>query len=275
MIDDKNKIVIVSIVILVLIIFGLGGFIVYDKFFSKNNNISDRANISDAFKGKSENIESLEISDPLVVGLLEKVTGGMNCKDYSELYLKDKKFSSGDFTNEEIYNLALNNLYNKIVNLNTNPAIYNPFTVDELNDEIERIVGKNYKFKHKTYETCPIWNYNAVDKNYIVSSNPACGCTTGPYHNIVKTVKVERDSNSIVVYQRVIFVDSATGKGYSDYKKNNEITDLVMSYTDLGGNLITTIDENNLSNFSKGALYRIVFEDQNNSYIFSFAEPIQ
>lgn len=61
-----------------------------------------------------------------------------------------------------------------------------------------------------------------------------------------------------------------TGKGYSDSKKTKEITD----FTRLGGMYENAIDENDINNIAKGTLYKLVFSEKNDNYIFTSAAPV-
>lgn len=273
MIEERNKSGnIILIVLLVLIILGLIGFIVYDKVITGDSIDSD-SGTGRLLSSKSKGVENLEVSDPLVTGLLDKISGGMTCTGYEHLYMLDKPVNNRAFDNNDIYNLALNNLLGKLtIKQEQQITGFNSFTEEELEAEIESIVGKGYNFTHKTYQTCPQWNYDSATKTYVADSVVACGCTSGPYRDIVKTVKAEKVDNRIEIYQRIVFVDAAAGKGYSDFEKTREITDLVLNYENVGGQPIEVIDENNMDNYNKGALYKIVFEEQNNTYVFKLSE---
>lgn len=239
----------------------LCGYIVYDKGFS-NNDIGVKKD-----KVKSE-IEILEVNDPLVSNLLKKIDGRMDCSD-DNIYLRDEKFTASNFSNEDMYQLLLNNIYSKISDITVIPYVYKDFTTQELNDELENVVGKDYKFSHKTYNSCPEWKYDDIEKVYKAPIESTCGCTMGPYHNIKKIVKVTKENNIVNIYFRVIFVDKQTGKGYKDYAMSEEIPDLIRLSDTLA------IDENSVNNINKGTLYKVVFEDENNNYIFKSAEPVE
>lgn len=254
---NKKGISILEVILLILIL-GLCGFIVYDKGFSNNNTVSNNSIIS-----SKNNIESLEVDDALVISLLKKINRRMDCgTEFS--YLRDEKVTAKSFSSEEIYNMALANLFDELG--------YSAFTDQTLEDEISDIIGHNYDFLHNTYTTCPPWQYNSIEKSYNVlnlEENP-CGCTTGPHHTITKIMRAEKENRKINIYQRVIFVDPLTGYGYNDLAKKKQITDLVYE-NNMGVNVI---NENLASNIMKGTLYKIVFEESNNRYIFSYSEPI-
>lgn len=256
------------VIFLLIIIISLCGYIVYDKGFSKNNNSKIINNIVNQEENLEE--EGLEVNDPLVINLMKKINGRMDCND-DVFYLRDEKISSKQINNETMYQIVFENMFKKIVNTTVSPYTYNDFTEQDLLDEIESVVGKGYKFVNKTYTTCPQWQYNQTENMYKAPVESACGCTTGPHHNINKITKALKEGSQIKIFLRVIFVNKANGKGYKDYAMREEITDL----SRLSEAQYFAIDESNEENLNKGSLYNVVFEDENNNYIFKYAEPIE
>lgn len=265
---ETGKVII--IVILVLMVLALGGYIVYDKFLSKE----EVADVSKDEKEKEIEIDNLEVNDDLVVSLVEKITSGMDCTDFKDIYFKDGVFKGSDFSNQEIYSLALKKMLSEVAGDSVTGTGYKDFSVERLESEIVKIVGKDYQFNHKSYVSCPAWDYDATAKNYKAPASSACGCTTGPYHTIAKTAKAFKEGDKVEIYQRVIFVDTITGKGYSDSKKTKEITGLTTLSADQWGNPVDNIDESNDANIAKGTLYKLVFEKENDEYIFVSSEPV-
>lgn len=267
--SNKNGLLIFFLIVFIFMTLILGGYIVYDKII-RDDSSHDVALEED--EDKEENTvksESLEVYDPLVLELLDKVVGRIDC-DRSYKFLKDKKFSANSFSNEDIYNLVLENIFDELVEKRGNTYIYKDFSKKKLDTEVAKIVGGDYKFTHRTYDTCPTWEYDKASETYKAPTYSACGCTSGPYHDIMKVTKAVKDLKSVSIYTRVIFVDSNTGSAYKDFNKSLEITDLEKD--NLYGESV--IDDNSSINLSKGGLYKIDFALENDGYVFVSAEPI-
>jgi len=265
----SSKSNVVVIVLLVLVILGLGGYILYDKVLVKkpNQDVEEKDNEN---KDKTEDkVENLEVTGDFVSGLVDGISSGIDCKDYREEYLFDTKFYAKNYSNEAIYNLVLHNMFDEVAANNN----FVSFSADKVTTEVSKLVGKDYKFEHKTYDTCPTWEYDSSAMLYKAPTYSACGCTTGPYRNLYSTVKAEKIGDVVNIYQRVIFVDTSNGKGYKDKAKTKEITDLVRNTVDNYGNPSDSIKED-ASNLSKGTLYKLVFEKENDNYIFVSSEAV-
>lgn len=261
----------IIVVLLVLVVLALVGYIVYDKVLGGNNTIDTSvADKKDYVLEKKSEVEVLETTDELVTNLIGKITNVMDCENFRDIFLTDGVFKGTDFSNQQIYSLALRSIYSEVSQDTSAGVQYKDFSSERLEKEIASIVGKDYKFTHESYISCPAWDYDANTKSYKAPTGSACGCTTGPYHTMTRTTKAFKNGGKIEIYQRVIFVDTITGKGYSDSKKTNEITDLVR----LGGMYEDAIDDSNDANYTKGALYKLVFEEEDGNYIFVSSEPV-
>lgn len=268
--EKKKNGSVVVIILLVIVILVLGGYVVYDKVLSKEAKDTGVVDKKDAEVEEKEETENLEVAGELVVGLVNKITKTLGCTDFKDIYLTDGIFKGEDFSNQDIYSLALRSIYDSVKGDSVTGTGYKDFTADTLDKAIEKIVGSDYKFTHNSYVSCPAWDYDANSKNYKAPASSACGCTTGPYHTIAKTSKAVKIGDKIEIYQRVIFVDTSNGKGYSDSKKTKEITDL----TRLGGIYEEAIDESDDENIIKGTLYKLTFEEENGEYVFVSSEPV-
>lgn len=266
--EKKKNGNIIIIVLLVIVILGLGGYIVYDKVLNKEekNIVVDK---KDKAEVKEEKVESLDIYDDLVRGLVGKITRAMGvCSDFREVYLKDSVFTANDFSNEKAYLLACGSMFEEIRgDVNTGSG-YKDFSAERLDKAIKAIFGNDYKFEHKSYESFPAWKYDVNSKTYKAQEATAGGCTSGPYSNIIKNSKALKIGDRIEIYQRVIFVNTSNGKGYSDSKKTKEITNL-----DRYGEF-DAISEENDENISKGTLYKLTFKEEDGEYVFVSSEPV-
>lgn len=134
------------------------------------------------------------------------------------------------------------------------------FTEDQLNEKIKEIFGKNYKFEHKNYPSCPAWNYNAINKTYEYSGD-GCGGSCGQI-SLRQVVKAIKTDNTIETYVRVLFVN--VDKYYKDYNKTIEVTDL-----EKAGDGTVKESANNLA---KGSLYKVIFTNEDGHYVFTSSE---
>jgi len=270
--EKKNGSVII-IILLVTIILILGSYIVYDKVLSNNEKDGSVIDEKNEEKSKKAEEENLDVNGDLVVGLIGKITNAMGCTNLKDTYLTDGVFKASDFSNQDIYSLALRSIYSEVEGDPATGTGFKDFSADTLEKAIAKIVGINYKFTNNSYISCPAWDYDINSKTYKAPESTGCGCTTGPYHTIAKSIRALKIGKKIEIYQRVIFVDTLTGKGYSDSKKTKEIAGLVTNPTDEWGNSVNDIDENNENNINKGTLYKLVFEENDGEYIFVSSEP--
>lgn len=268
--EKKKNSSVVIIVLLVIIILALGGYVVYDKVLNTNEKHVSAVDKKDKAEVKEEKVESLDAYDDLVMGLVSKITKAIGVTDYEDIYFRDSIFKASDFSNENVFNLALSSMYDEIRGDTNTGKGYKDFTAERLDKAIKSIVGSDYEFKHGTYISCPAWEYDANTKTYKAPESSGCGCTSGPHHTIAKTSKALKMGDKIEIYQRVIFVDSESGKGYSDSKKTKEITDLLR----LGEMLENAIDGSDDKNISKGTLYKLTFEEEDGEYVFVSSEPV-
>lgn len=261
--NQRPKGNLIVIILLILIVIGLIGYIVYDKIIWKEE-------IVETNKNKSNNppVESLEVTDPQVIDLLDKLSYMYHCDEYDYAYLQDKKITTNDLENAVVYNMACKNINSTIDSSRT--TTFNDFTKETLRKEIDKIVGKDYKFTDTTYPDCPNWKYDSDSSTYKFDNETVCGCTRGPFHSLMKTVKAEKKGNKMIVYLRAIFVDTGDGDGYFDRARTKKITNLEkQKYSYEPGAIIE-----NDANFSKGTLYKIEFNLEDGNYIFASSEPV-
>lgn len=181
---------------------------------------------------------------------------GMYCGNY--VYFRSQKFEAKDFTNEDVYAIAVANMEEGKLDQQRN------FTKNQLEQKIHALFGADYQFTHQTYRNCPMWTYNSTTMTYEFGSS-GCGGTCGPGY-LKRVEKAVKKGSIIEAYVRVL-IGSNDVKFYKNYERTIPIEGLEL---DQYGSLLET--ENN---FAKGGLYKVTFENQNGNYVFISSEPAE
>ena len=174
-------------------------------------------------------------------------------------YFTDKKYTVNDISNDMAYNIGLKSF--------TSRESVKSFSADEFDDVIDSILGKGYKFTHKTYESCPSYKYS--NKIYKFAGD-GCGGTCGP-NNIEQIVGATRNGNELDIYVAVLFADSESDPiaYYKDYKHTQKVTNFTKDDKILGGAADT------VENAKLGTIYKMIFNlEDDYSYVFVSSEPI-
>ena len=175
-------------------------------------------------------------------------------------YFTDKKFTVNDITNEMAYTIGYKNLTNVTVD---------DFTQEDLDNQIDALLGKEYNFTHKTYESCPEYQYS--NKVYKLVGD-GCGGTCGP-GNVEKIVGASKIDNELDIYVSVLFHKYVNEKVeyYKDYKLTKKVTNYKIDsdMADANG------AEETVENAKLGTTYKMIFNLENDNYVFVSAEPVK
>lgn len=259
-IANKGVGFLIIIVALLVVIFGLGGYIMYDKFFNDNesNETTEKKE-----KKKEEKEEALDVTSKEVTDLIDSITRGNSeyCGVYN--YFTDKKVTVNDIDNGLASSIMLYNLHQSGVKFDEGST----FTKKQVEDIIVKLFGKNYKYTYGNIRNCPSFTYDEAKEIYTAGPS-GCGGTCGP-HNMRKVVKATKSDSKIELYVRMLFIGEYTNdqqiKYYSDYKKIKEAdlekdNDGIPYETD--------------ANYQKGSLYKMTFTKEDNNYVFTSSEPV-
>lgn len=222
-------------------------------------------------KPQVEEKEILETQSVIVATAIEKITLSQNCTSHPHVYLQDRKITAKDISNEDMYNIVLQQL----------PAFkeYKDFTSDEIRTEIVKLAGADYEYEDKTYPSSIIWTYDSENKKYVISSEQL-NCKKDVYTDIAKVTKAYKEDDEVIIYVRAIFTNPETKKYYKDRALTQELTDLDTNDSVLMTNDMSSVIEKSKifketsSNYQKAALYKVIFEVKDNSYKFISSEPI-
>lgn len=257
-VNQKKKNIMPLIVILVVVLLIMIGVVV--MFLTKAKE-----------EKQVEEKEILETQSVIVATAIEKITLSQNCTSHPHVYLQDKKITAKDISNEDMYNIVLQQL----------PAFkeYKDFTSDEIRTEIVKLAGNDYVYEDKTYPSSIKWNYDSQNKKYVISSEQL-NCKKDVYTDIAKVTKAYKEDDEVIIYVRAIFTSPETKKYYKDRALTQELIDLDTSDSVLMTNdMSSVIGKSKLfketsSNYQKAALYKVIFEVKDNSYKFISSEPI-
>lgn len=173
-------------------------------------------------------------------------------------YFTDKKFTVNDITNEMAYTIGFKNL---------SEATLDEFTQEDLDNQIDALLGKDYKFTHKSYETCPYYKYS--NKVYKLTGG-GCGGTCGP-NNIEKIVGASKNGNELDIYVAVLFI-KVTDDSF-DYYKDYNLKEKVTNYSEDVD--FRSVADDTIENAKLGTTYKMVFNLVDDNYIFVSSEPMK
>ena len=264
--DKKgNKGLIVFLVVLIITVLCLSGYILVDKDLIKlgKKEVNTEEKLEKSNKEKTGEIEVLEVIDPTVQSLYNNISRGLGYFCGVDAYYTDSKVTNSSISNQLAFSIALIQLGNSGIEI-VNEGV--TFTKEQINAEIYKIFGKNYRFKHQTRGSCPVYTYDESTGVYTIEPS-ACGGTCGAIDlkKIVKAVKIDE---TVEIYVRILFVgeetsnDSANGTYYSYYKDYNKTQVLTLDRD--YDNMVLQSDEN----FAKGSLYKLKFAKEDNNYVF-------
>lgn len=247
----------IVIVILLIALIGMGGYIYYNKFF-----INEKQPVIKNNEEKPKQ-EVLEVTDPLVVGAIDKIDDSLNYQCGTEsIYMTDKKVTIKDINNELAYATVMMKLaFNDLASI----------SATQLDQAIAETFGKDYVFEHKTYGGCPLYEYDAASGNYNLSQK-ICGSTCGPT-NETKIVKAIKSTDTLEIYERIIYVDTGAAQGDALAYCKDATRQQIVGYLTSNDRMYNNKKKEEL--IAKGSLYKLTFKLEDNNYIFVSSEKEQ
>lgn len=198
---SKNKKVIVLIVGLLLIIFGLMGYLIYDKVIVSNNGVDaqgkqtkkksmvdEKEEVEEVLTKDERDEISTKVSQILFKGVLSTI----------EEYVpnEDEEFSSYNFYSDSLLESRVSDEYKALVALNMTKG--NRVSIDQEQKSAEEVhkIYKNYfgtewkDVKLDAIVTCPTYTYDAT--NNVYSAYQACGGTAA------NTIILHKDNYELI-----------------------------------------------------------------------------
>ena len=241
--QKKSKGPVIVIIFLILIILGLAGYIVYDKFLSK-----------DTKEPETKEEEKTTLKEVKDTALVEELRSGLIATDGGALVeglYHNYKITSSDSSNKEllIFNILKYVEENKI-NIHETKSTIDTGVQQDIKATISKAdittymqnkynTNLDYTYKaSKQYDEVGIIGYLDVladDTNYYIASIPG---GDGSYYLNTKLVKAEEDKDNIYIYDNAVYsifamdtrrsFDSLDIGDYIDNEKNEYISDKIL-----------------------------------------------
>ena len=262
---ENKRIFTIIIVFLVLAVVSVTSFIVYDAIKTRQAAYKE-AERKKKEKEKQKEIDSLELissDSPAVTALFDTLTTGLNNTCGYVDYFSNETINSSDLSNEKVFDMMLRSIELEKTKTGTDFTVGVAFTEDELTKRINKYFGNKYNFVHKTYKSCPVFNYDPTKKVYTISQLTECNRVC-KYPHLKKVTKAEKSDAVMYLYVRVLFSDNA-----GHYYKDSEKTTTATLISDETGRY-DTIN----SNFAQGSLYKMKFVNENNNFVFKNSKLI-
>ena len=242
--------------VLVSLIIGLAGFIVYDKVLSEDNNKVENENASNNNNTGSENVTELSLSNTLVNSLSNIFYGKYL---HSEATIYDNYFYKQSKT-------VVSNVPDELKMIMTFKYLNNPekVSVAEYEKAYRQIFGSSSTpVKLNKTDDCDT-NYELVNGYYQHPELSSCGGMGNgiTYSKLIKAIQIkDTTTDKIVISEAVAFVNPS-----GSYKDVN--------YTQL---IDANVDKNPLDkDYTKYAQYDYTFvKDANGIYVFTSVEKIK
>ena len=197
---------------------------------------------------------------------IEKVTElyeTLGVASYKSPFISDKKYTVNDISNDMAFEIGRLNLPNT-------------FSAEDLDYQIDAILGKDYKFTHKSFDGCASFKYS--NKTYKLVS-ATCGGSID-FQNVQKIVGASKNGNELYIYVGVLFV-KVNDKGnddsnddvieyYKDYNYNEKVTNYIKNK-----DIDSGIAEDCVENAKLGTIYKMIFNLEDGNYVFVSSEPMK
>lgn len=250
-----NKKVVITIVILVLLVLGLGGYLAYDKIYLKFfNEESTKTTINEV---------SLDVNDLFEVGValnkLDNAYGDSNSTYFGYIYeLKKRVNKVSELGQNELTYAAI---HNEIIKSGLGQKLSDTKVKNNMNE----LFGSNSKYKPTSIVagTSYIFNYDDVTKSYIYAI-PAPTTIYSPTY-IVRNISTSVEDGKIIITRKAFYVEyEQSGDGtytsatiYKSKNKSNKLITLSLK------NGLLSVDEVFAKTSSKM-----------NTYIYTFTEDV-
>ena len=241
----KNIIIIVLFIIIIILVVMLG------------MSLNKKCDVSPPSSGDEDKSLYLETTNESVQNIMENLTTGVGVPcGLSSNYFTSNKVSVSDISHEVLFRIAVKQIVGDDYRVN--------FSLDSVKAKIKNTFGSRVQFSAQTYDILPKYDYNYDTATYEYKSDKGIEKVCTGDKNLFRVVKAMKTNNTLEVQVRVIF--NKNGLYYSDPSNNNQLTNLEKI-----GNQVSLSD----SNMRQGSLYKMIFRNENNHYIFISSELIR
>lgn len=265
----ENKSLKGLVIVLILILLGLAGFIVYDKFIDVNEVGKEQTN-------NEEIVDELgEVSITEYVDIYNNIKNILYC-GLDTTYYNSDKVSVDSFNDDFLVRMA-------IYNMTSDDFKVNDLKVEDIEQWIKNAYGIDYKFDESKLTSngngfdgilLSMGSYGAIYKdNKFVFSGAGC---SGPIDMIYRTLyKAEKNSKTLILYEKVGYLKNTlngddTYKLYKSLKDFNKVS-FVADYNYNG----KTYDEDMKKYNDNLPTYKYTFTKNNNEYYLEKIELVK
>lgn len=243
--------------ILFMLVIGMGGFIVYDKFLKNNN--------SENNEQQKEIEEVLDVNSELVQSLYSYTN--TFCENYRRIFYENDKLVMNEMKNQDKLYLGLSYMFIPISRSDEfdDDANWMNISLEKFEESMKKIFGSNISYIKETVTGVPYMEFN----NYEVSIGYGSGCGMGAEYNR-EVVSARKYNDRIEIDEKHVFLVSGLGSDggqgvFEEYTQNFENPIGIEAYSDSKLNGIIKKYENILPT------YRFTYNNdgQGNYYLYS------
>ena len=238
---------------------GLKDYLIDKGYIEENKKDTKKEEKKDKKETDNQEEEYLETVDSTVLDSIDKIDSAINnyCGTY-KTYFTTNKVEAKDISNQLAYETVMTKL------IKTNNA---PISKENMEQAIKETFGKDYKFEHKTYSSCPAYTYNEQDEVYEYQGAECGGTCSLSY--LSKVVKATKTNDKLEIYIRIVFTNqSLTLNDRYAFCKNADLTEIVGYATST--ELTSDLTKDRL--ISQGSLYKLTFNKEDDNYVFASSE---
>ena len=262
----SNGLLITILVVLLMAACVGGGYLLgASKIINNNKSNAESENVVEEDEENNDDtvVENVNLTEDEVKAIFDNLdTLGTTvetnkCGFMTFDYYKDTKVTVNDISNNTVSYVVLNQLMKSGFKFDEGTT----FTKKQVSDIVSKTFGKDYSYEFTSIDNCPSITYDSSTELYTVGIS-GCGGTCG-VGNLKKIDSYEVKGNTLEVMVRVLFSNSDPYnlQFFRDYNKTKVVD-------------VNINDLENAANFAKGALYKLVFTQENGNYVFVSSEPI-
>lgn len=267
--EKKNKGPIVLVILLLIIILGLAGYIVFDKLFLTKE---EDKNTVVAIEDVNIDLNALyQIGD--IMGKFDRAYNDVNSSYFGYLYNTDSILYANKFDNGAALYAAM---YDDIIGTSTAQYLIG----GNVKYSFEKMFGKNLEYKPADVSAGKSFNikYNEANGNFTYTAPEISDTYSNEY--VVRNLKTDFQDDKVMITRRVFFVEYKKGDGSADVTQANVYTNhnksKLIGTLNLRNNVLS-VDEVIAKYGSKFDKYVYTFEKNGSSdeYCFYSIEKVR
>lgn len=278
----------IIIVILMILVIGLSGYIIYDKVINSESNITEKDDKESEKEVEEEKVivteeNALEVYKVLESKYALELPGSGYAYNYfSSLYDNKKVVVDDTFTEIDKLTMAYLELSEEDIErfINEDLSDYmhvskDTFAIEKLSEKYYMLFGKNEEFEAKDFESYIAGDCTVVEDNYECWHAVGGGESDFTYME-TKYKDFEYKKDELYIYEYAVFYEGFPGEDITYYKGISWDEE---SYSPILIDEIAEVNEDNLmskDNLDKYAVYKHTFKiDKEGNYYLYSTEPVK